>query len=180
MGAGGAPVKPLKTEVAFATPWFEVLSKTMKPGEAPYYSLRLPDYAAVVAITEDQRVLAVRQYRPAVERYTIELPSGIIDPGESPAESARRELVEETGYEAVELEVLGAMETDTGRLGNRMWGCMATNVRRIEGHEPEEGIEVLSYSLSELARIAGTEEFNLALHMATLMLAVLQGKLRLG
>ena len=48
-------MQPLKTEVAFATPWFEVLAKTMQPGEAPYYSLRLPDYAAVVAITEDQR-----------------------------------------------------------------------------------------------------------------------------
>jgi hypothetical protein len=41
-------MKPLKTEIAFATPWFELLAKTMKPGEAPYYSLRLPDYAAVV------------------------------------------------------------------------------------------------------------------------------------
>ena len=145
-------MKPLKTEVAFATPWFEVLAKTMKPGEAPYYSLRLPDYAAVVAITEDQRVLAVRQYRPAVERHTIELPSGLVDPGESPAEAARRELLEETGYEAAEVEVLGAMEPDTGRLGNRIWNCVATGVRRVEGRAPEEGIKVLTYILPELAR----------------------------
>jgi len=145
-------MKPLKTEVAFATPWFEVLAKTMKPGEAPYYSLRLPDYAAVVALTEDQRVLAVRQYRPAVERHTIELPSGVVDPGETPAEAARRELLEETGYEEAEVEVLGSMEPDTGRLGNRIWSCVATGVRRIEGRAPEEGIEVLTYSLPELAR----------------------------
>jgi hypothetical protein len=41
-------VKPLKTDVAFATPWFEILAKTMQPDEAPYYSLRLPDYSAIV------------------------------------------------------------------------------------------------------------------------------------
>jgi len=67
VGSGETLVKPLKTEVAFATPWFEVVGKTMDAEEAPYYSLRLPDYAAVVALTEDQRVLVVRQYRPAVE-----------------------------------------------------------------------------------------------------------------
>src|SRR5436309_13517359 len=42
VGPGDPRVKPLATEVAFATPWFEILAKTMKPGEAPYYSLRLP------------------------------------------------------------------------------------------------------------------------------------------
>jgi ADP-ribose pyrophosphatase len=173
-------MKPLKTEIAFATPWFEILAKTMKPGEAPYYSLRLPDYAAVVAITEDQRVLAVRQYRPAVERHTIELPSGLVDPGESPAEAAGRELLEETGYQAAGMEVLGAMEPDTGRLGNRIWSCVATNVRRIEGLAPEEGIEVLSYTLPELARATAEGEFSHALHVAVLLVAMMKGKLSLA
>jgi 8-oxo-dGTP pyrophosphatase MutT (NUDIX family) len=96
-------MKPLKTEVAFATPWFQILGKTMREGEEPYYSLRLPDYAAIVAITDEQRVLIVRQYRPAVEHHTLELPSGLVDAGETPAESARRELLEETGYQADEV-----------------------------------------------------------------------------
>src|SRR5258708_12836834 len=121
MGAGGAWMKPVKTEVAFATPWFQILGKTMREGEEPYYSLKLPDYAAVVAITEEQHVLIVRQYRPAVEHDTLELPSGLVDPGETPEEAARRELLEETGYEAGEVEVLGGMDPDLGRLGNRIW-----------------------------------------------------------
>lgn len=170
-------MKPLKTEVAFGTRWFEVLAKTMKPGEEPYYSLRLPDYAALVAITADQRVLAVRQYRPAVERYTIELPSGLVDPGESPAEAARRELLEETGYEAAAVEVLGPMDPDTGRLGNRIWACVSTGVRRIEGRATEEGIEVLAYTLADLARATAEGEFDHALHVAVLMLAAVRGKI---
>ncbi|HMC60343.1 MAG TPA: NUDIX hydrolase [Candidatus Solibacter sp.] len=172
-------MKPLKTEVAFATPWFEILAKTMQPDEAPYYSLRLPDYSAIVAITDDQRIVAVRQYRPAVERYTIELPSGLVDPGESPAEAASRELMEETGYQAGGVEVLGPMEPDTGRLGNLIWSCVATGVRRVPGRDPEDGIEVLTYSPSELARATASGEFRHALHVAILMMAVLRGKLKL-
>ena len=183
MGAGDAngdaPVKPLKTDVAFVTPWFQILAKTMKEGEAPYYSLRLPDYSAIVAITEDGQILAVRQYRPAVERYTIELPSGIVDPGESPGEAARRELLEETGYQADDVEVLGPMEPDTGRLGNQIWSCVATGVRRRPDREPEAGIAVLTYSPADLARAITGGEFSQALHVAILMMAMLRGKLQL-
>ena len=77
-------MKPVKVEVPFSTPWFEIVGKTMREGESPYYSLRLPDYVSVVALTEDGKVLIVRQYRPAVEHHTLELPSGLVDPGETP------------------------------------------------------------------------------------------------
>ena len=126
-------MKPLKTEVAFATPWFQVLGKTMRPGEEPFYSLKLPDYAVAVALTEDQQVLIVRQYRPALERHTLEFPSGLVDAGETPAETVRRELLEETGYQAGEIEPLGGMDPDTGRLGNRIWCFLAKGVRPRAG-----------------------------------------------
>ena len=172
-------MKPLKTEVAFVTPWFEVLGKTMKEGEAPYYSLRLPDYAAVIAITGAQKVLIVRQYRPAVEHDTLEFPSGLVDPGETPAAAAARELLEETGYEAAEVDVLGSMETDVGRLCNRIWSCVAHPVQKVKGRRPEEGIAVLAWSFEELSQAAAEGRFNHALHMAVLMAAVLRGKVRL-
>ena len=172
-------MKPLKTEVAFATPWFEVLGKTMRPDEAPYYSLRLPDYACVVAVTEEQQVLLVRQYRPAIEVYSLELPSGLIDPGETPAEAARRELLEETGYHVPSVEVLGAMYVDPGRLGNRMWNCVAMGARRLPDRVPETGIEVLAWPLEEVWRSVERGEFSLSLHVANLLHAVLLGHLRL-
>jgi ADP-ribose pyrophosphatase len=173
-------MKPLKTEVAFATPWFQILGKTMRHGEEPYYSLRLPDYVSVVALTEEQHVLIVRQYRPAVERDTLELPSGLVDAGETPEEAARRELLEETAYEGGEWEVLGAMEPDTGRLGNRIWSAVAKGVRRVADRAPEEGIEVLTWSLDELARAMADGRFNHALHVAVVMMAALKGGVRLG
>jgi len=174
----GAPLKPIKSEITYATPWFQIVAKTMREGEEPYYSLRLPDYAAVLAITAEERVVIVRQYRPAVERYTLELPSGLVDPGETAAEAARRELLEETGYEAGELEVLGPMDPDTGRLGNRIWGCVAKGVRRIEGRAAEEGIEVVEWSIDELYRATSEGRFDHALHVAIVMMAVLRGHVR--
>ncbi|MCU1232960.1 MAG: hydrolase [Candidatus Solibacter sp.] len=172
-------MKPLKTEVEFATPWFQILAKTMRQGEAPYYSLKLPDYAAVVAVTEDQQVLIVRQYRPAIERYTLELPSGLIDPGETPTEAASRELLEETGYAAPAVEDLGPAVPDTGRLGNRIHTCFATGVRRIPERTPEEGIEVMTWSLDELSRAITDGTFDHSLHIASLLIAMLHGRVRL-
>lgn len=169
-------MKPLKTEVAYTTPWFDLLAKTMNAGEAPYYSLRLPEYAAIIAVTDEGRVLAVRQYRPAVERYTLELPSGIVDAGETPEASARRELREETGYEAGEIEPLGAMTVDNGRNSNRIWHFVARGLRTAEGHAAEEGIEVVSYSASELRRAIVDGAFDHSLHIAGLLQAILRGK----
>ncbi|MGD0775729.1 MAG: NUDIX hydrolase, partial [Candidatus Solibacter sp.] len=132
-------------------------------------------YAAVVAITEDRRVLIVRQYRPALERETLELPSGLVDAGETPLETARRELLEETGYAGGEWEALGGMDPDTGRLGNRIWSCVAKGVRRVEGYATEEGIAVLTWPLDELVRATVDGRFDHALHVAVVMLAVLKG-----
>lgn len=170
------PKSPINIGVAFRTPWFDLLAKSMDPGDEPYYSLRLPDYASILAITGDRRVLCVRQYRPAVERYTLELPSGLVDPGETPGESARRELLEETGYEAAALEVLTPMLPDTGRLGNRIWTCVAAGLRRVEGREPETGIEVVSFTVPELLRATADGQFDHALHVAAILLAQLRGK----
>ena len=167
-------MKPLRTEVAFATPWFQILGKTMREGEEPYYSLKLPDYSSVMALTEDGQVLIVRQYRPAVEHHTLEFPSGIVDPGETPLETARRELLEETGYAGGEWQALGGMEPDTGRLGNRIWSFVAKGVRRMEGHAPEEGIEVLVWPLEELMRALRDGRFDHGLHVAVAMMAVLK------
>jgi len=180
LGLGETRLKPIKTEVAFRTPWFEVLGKTIREDEAPYYSLKLPDYASLIALTDERQILLVRQYRPAVERYTLELPSGLIDPGETPGETAKRELLEETGYAATNVDVLGPMFPDTGRLTNRIWSCFASGVRPVPGRAPEAGLEVVPYSLAELWRATTDGRFDHALHVAILLMAVLHGKLTIS
>jgi ADP-ribose pyrophosphatase len=172
-------VKPLRTEVAFHTPWFDLRAKTMKEGEPPYYSLRLLEYTAAIALTADGRVVMVRQYRPAVERYTLELPSGLVDPGETPEQAMRRQLLEETGYEAGELQPLGSMMPDAGRLETRIWNFFAPDVKPAAGRDPEEGIEVCLFSKAELRDLIVSGQFDHALHVALLLPAMMAGKMKL-
>ena len=83
-----------------------------------------------MARTPDGRVAVVRQFRPAVEQYTWELPSGLIDPGEDPETACRRELLEETGLRAERVTYLGGYRPDTGRL------ALVQHVFRVEASGP--------------------------------------------
>ena len=173
-------MKPTRIDVPFRTPWFEIVAKTLRPEDGPWYSLRLPDYAATVAITAEGQVVLVRQYRPAVETITLELPSGLVDAGERPEEAARRELLEETGYDAPGIELLGPLLPDTGRLGNRIWCCVARDVRRIPGRTPEAGIEVVEMTAADLLTATADGRFDHALHVAAVLLAQVRGKFPSG
>src|SRR5262249_31008303 len=116
----------------FETPWFSVSTVRLDDGQ-PYYMLDLPDYVSVIAVTADGRMIFVRQYRPVVGRDTIELPSGHVDAGESPEAAGRRELLEETGYVAGEMQLMGTLVPDVGRLANRMWCYFAPRVTPGDG-----------------------------------------------
>ena len=104
----------------YSTKWFRLVAAPQPDGE-PYYMLELPDYVSVVALTPARELVMVRQYRPVVLRHTLELPSGHVERNEGPEEAARRELLEETGFEAGRLDLLGTLVPDVGRLANRMW-----------------------------------------------------------
>ncbi len=99
------------------------------------------DAVAVLAVQEG-RVLMVEQYRPAIRRNTLELPAGLIEPGESPLEAARRELMEEAGYDA-ELKELFSFYTSPGFTDERITLFEATRLlpRRLPP-DPGEKLKV--------------------------------------
>jgi ADP-ribose pyrophosphatase len=161
------------------TKWFRVVAAPQKQGE-PYYMLELQDYVTVVAVTGTRDVLFVRQFRPVVERETIELPSGHIEADELPEGAARRELLEETGYLAPHLELLGTLVPDVGRLRNRMWCYFARDVMPSDAaHEREPGVTVMAIPEHEALGRAGDGTIDHALNLAALFLALTKGKLTL-
>ena len=162
----------LQRKVEFTTPWFAVVAKRLPAEAAPYYSLQMQDYVAVVALTREREIILVRQYRPAIERLTLELPSGHVERNEMPAESARRELAEECGFEAGRMEPLGPLLSDTGRNQNRLWCFLAPEAMPQAGYVPEAGIERVLVPQGKLPEMLVEGQFDHALHLAALMLAV--------
>lgn len=125
-----------------------------------YFVLQAPDWINVIALTGDRRVILVRQYRFGVEQLSLEIPGGMCDPGEAPADAARRELVEETGFEAAELRLLGSVHPNPAIQNNRCHSFLATGVRSIGPPRPEPGerLEVMAVPLDEIpARILAGE-----------------------
>src|SRR5262245_22720879 len=113
------------TERSALSPWVTLVARAVARGDAApqtYHSLEQSDYVSVLALTPDGRIPLVRQFRPAVQAVTLELPGGLLDSKEAPATVAARELLEETGLVAAGAPVLlGRLVPDTGRLENRFW-----------------------------------------------------------
>jgi ADP-ribose pyrophosphatase len=133
-----------------------------------------------VAETSDNQIVLVKQYRAAVDKITTELPSGYVDPGEDPEAAARRELEEETGYTASQVQLAGVLSPDTGRLGNRLWCFYAKAYKMSSPFAPEQGIESFALSGPRLMDLIGGGDFQCALHVAALFLCVARGFLQPG
>lgn len=171
----------LRRKLTPLSPWATVVARTLVlPGRTHpevYHSLRQADYVSVFAMTPDGRIPLVRQYRSALERYTIELPGGLRDGDESPEHCALRELYEETGMKTNDSPMaLGCFAPDTGRLENRLWGY-AVHVSGIAGRvwQPEPGIEPIWVTRKQLRQWVLSGEFDHALHIALIGMALLHG-----
>ena len=167
-------------ETVLKTPWFEVVAKTLAGGldTGPYYAVVPDDYVAVLGLTPEGRILFVRQYRPVTETVTLELPCGLVDAGETPEAAAARELMEETGYRAEALELLGNLVPDAGRLGNRLWCFFAAGTVPVKPLQPSEpGLEALAMAPEEVARRLADGSIENAPVYAIFMLAQVKGRL---
>jgi len=87
--------------------------------EGEFWFVDAPDWVNVVALTDDDELVLIRQWRHARESVTLEIPGGTVDAGESPREAAERELLEETGYRARQWARLGVIEPNPAILTNR-------------------------------------------------------------
>ena len=122
--------------------------------------LEAPDWVNVIPRLPDGRLVMVRQWRYGTASPTLEIPGGMIDPGEEAEEAAGRELIEETGYRAGSLQILGSVEPNPSFLANRCTTYLATDLERLgppQG-DGEEEIEIVLVPLTEIpARIAAGE-----------------------
>lgn len=137
----------------YETPIFNLLKRTMRlqvageRRESVFYALQAPDWINVIPMTPEGEVVLVEQYRYGLEAPTLEIPGGMIDEGETATEAARRELREETGYVAEELESLGRVSTNPAFLTNFAHIFLATGCRREGRADPDPDERFLVHTL---------------------------------
>lgn len=111
-----------------------------------------PGAVAIIAITDEGKIVLVEQYRKALERSIIEIPAGKLEPGEEPAVTARRELEEETGYGCHELTYLQSYSTSPGFADEIIHLFVAENLYKIEEKaelDEDEFVELLEVTIEE-------------------------------
>ncbi|MDO4589528.1 MAG: NUDIX hydrolase [Fusobacterium sp.] len=105
----------------------------------------------VVAVFEDDTVLLVKQYRPAVKLVTTEIPAGILEKGEEPQEAALRELEEETGYKAEKIEKICEFFSSPGITAGKFYLFYAENLKKTHQHlDEDEFVEVERVALKDI------------------------------
>lgn len=165
----------MKEEIYFSSPWFEIMADDAD-ASAPYYVMRSGNHVTILPIDTAGNVLLVKQYRIAVNQFTLELPSGHVDAGESHFDAAMRELREETGHEPGKIEYLGAVLPDTGRRRCHLHCYVASELEPVKNHSAEAGMEVVTVSMDEMFALIRSGEMNHALDLGLIGLWMLKKK----
>jgi 8-oxo-dGTP pyrophosphatase MutT (NUDIX family) len=121
--------------------------------EAPYVVLECPDWVIVVPETRDGQLVMVRQWRHGSRDVQLELPAGLVDPGEDPLLAGPRELLEETGYQAERVTHIGAVLPNPAFQDNTSHTLLAEGCRAVAAPslDHDEDIETLLVSAADVA-----------------------------
>ena len=171
-------MKIINTKKKRLSDWFGLVEKTVEfeNKKAVYHSIDVHDYVSIIAINKKNEILLVEQYRPAVEKKTIELPGGIFKYPEDPKQIVIKELLEETGYRINgEIKKLNCLDVDFGRLFNKAYCYFCNDISFDDKANVEKGITTITHPQGNIESLIRSNKLTHAPHIAFILLAKLNG-----
>jgi 8-oxo-dGTP pyrophosphatase MutT (NUDIX family) len=139
------------------------------------YVIETGTWVNVIALTKNQEVVLVRQYRHGARQVMLEIPAGVMDPDdESPLQTAKRELLEETGYTSEKFFEVGSSYPNPATHINKTYSFLALDVELVDQQhlDDTEEIEVSLMPFDEFVALAKRGELPQALHITALFFAL--------
>ena len=136
-----------------------------------YYVLEYPDWVSAVALTQDNKIIMVRQYRHGGGIISLEIPGGVIDGDETPEDAIKREMLEETGYSFSSIELLASNFPNPATSNNvthtyLLKGGVKTHEQHFDEHEI---LLVEEYSIEEVKQLLKDNKIAQSIHCTSLM-----------
>ena len=171
--------KILSSEYLFKDMWFTVRKdKCETPAGKivePYYVYEFPTWAAAVPVTEDGKIVLIRQYRHALGEVGIELPGGCVDDADKSLQDAMaRELLEETGYTFSSYDYLGKISANPSSNNNLLHMYLAKGGKKVSEQKLDENeeIEIVLVTIDELKQLLRENKIIQAMHVSCIMYAL--------
>ncbi len=171
--------KLLSSEYLFKETWFTLRRDTCEKPDGtivfPYYVHEFPTWVTAAALTEDNKIIMVKQYRHAIGETCIEIPGGCVDDTDKNLEEAiARELLEETGYEFRLHKYLGKTSPNPSTNNNWMHMFLSSGGKKVaeQNLDHNEEIEVLLYSIDEVKQMLKDHKIIQSMHVTCIMYAL--------
>ena len=138
------------------------------------FVLEYGDWATILALTRQQEVVLVRQYRHGAQKVILELPGGAMEKDESPLQGARRELLEETGYASDRFIQIGCVSPNPANQTNLIYSFLALDAEKVDGQhlDATEDIEVVLKPLEEVIGMAKSGELLQSMQVSAVFFAL--------
>ena len=175
------PWQVKKRRYLLERPWIKLREDhVVLPGGAEmdeFHVVEYPNWAATICIDTQGHFVFVEQYRHGIGRSSLELPAGVIEPHEEPEQAARRELLEETGFEAPSWHFIGKCATDPSNHSNHAYFYLAKDayLHKKQQLDLEEEITVRFFAPEEVRAMVHAGEILHGIHLTALLWASARG-----
>lgn len=171
--------KTISSEYLFKDLWFTVRKDICEAPSGkiinPYYIYEFPEWATAFALTEDNKVILVKQYRHAIGEVIIELPGGVVDDTDKDFQTGvARELLEETGYTFSSFESLGKISANPSTNTNWMHMFLARGGKKVAEQKLDHNEEILVElcSIDEVKQLLRENKIPQAMHVTAILYAL--------